>query len=146
MYGLWQRYKAGDPIVGDEKLLAERMAAHPEWTEWWERSDDLGDARMMVDGVSPFGTVVVEALVEGMIIEAGDKQAHRTYRRLRKEGLSHEQARQEIGRAFTGVYWEVESGRVQYHDFERRLQQIWRRIQAGETAEEIFSVHDTDNG
>jgi Domain of unknown function (DUF1841) len=136
---IWRAYKGGERLDGEERRLAARMAAHPEWARYWELADDLGDAELVTEeGVSPFGRVAVEAAVEGMVDKGGDRVARRTYKELCKDGLSHEDAAAEIARAFLGVYWEVGSGKIMPEEGQRRFHAVLRRISRGEAADRIF--------
>ena len=107
---IWRTYKADDRLDGEERILAERMAAHPEWTVYWDLADDLGDAELVTqEGASPFARIAAEAAVEEMIGKGGDRVVRRTYTALCKGGLSHEDAAAEIARAHVGVYREFGS-------------------------------------
>jgi hypothetical protein len=136
---IWRAYKAGERLDGEERRLAERMAAHPEWARYWELADDLGDAELVTEeGISPFARLAVEAAVERMIGKGGNRVARRTYKELRKGSRSHEEAAAEIARAFLGIYWEVGSGRVPPEEGQRRFHEVLRRIGRGEAADEMF--------
>jgi hypothetical protein len=138
---LWRGYQLGERLHGEEARFARCMAAHPEWTEWWERGDDVGDAEVVTpDGVDPYLAVALEATVEGMIAKGGDKHARRAYRQLRREGLSHVEARAEIGRVFTGVLWAEGAGRIPVGKGPQVFHTYLRRLMAGESASGIFNV------
>jgi hypothetical protein len=132
---IWRAHKTGELLNEDEKRLAARMAGHPEWETWWERADDLGDAQPVTPGgVNPFACVFVEAAAEGMIAE--HKQAASAYTAMTGCGLSHDDARSEIGRALLGVMWEAEHRGV---DPTQRLVDVLRQMEHGASASAIFS-------
>src|SRR5215831_13307450 len=91
---IWRAHKAGEALNVEDRRLAARMAAHPEWETWWQRADDLGDAETVTsNGVNPFACIAVEAAAEGLIAE--NKHAAQAYRAKKRDGLSHDAARAE---------------------------------------------------
>ncbi len=135
---IWRAYTAGAPLEGERQRLAEAMAAHPEWAPYWEIADDAGDAEILTpEGVNPFAAVAVEAAVEGMISRGGDQTARRVYRRLRREGLSHRDARTEIARVFLRVYWEIGTGRIEPDAMLERFHAALKRLRADEPARDF---------
>jgi hypothetical protein len=131
---IWRAHKAGELLNTEEQRVAARMAAHPEWGTWWELADDLGDAQTVTPGgVNPVACIMVEAAAEGLIAENED--AASVYRAKRRGGLSHDDARTEIGRALLGVIWEAEHRRI---DPGQRLRAVFRQMERGTSATEIF--------
>ncbi|MFQ5915015.1 MAG: DUF1841 family protein [Nitrospinota bacterium] len=140
---VWRAYKAGNRLKGEDKRFAERMAAHPEWTEWWEQADEPEDVEVLTpEGTDPFAALAVEVAVEGMIGRNEDKVARKTYRKLRSDGLTHEEARAEIGQVFVGVLWEVGKGRVAPENQLERFDEALRLRAAGQGPEKIFPGWD----
>ncbi len=136
---IWRTYLAGEPLRGEERILVDRLAAHPEWADWWVRADDLGDAKVMTpEGVNPFLRVSVEAAVEGMIGQDGEPAVRETHRQLLLDGLTDQEAKDEIARVFLGTLWTIGTGRVPPAEGDRFFHAALRRLAAGETAEEIF--------
>lgn len=136
---IWRKYNAGTPLTGEDARLARCMAAYPEWVQWWERADDVGDAEVRTpEGVNPFLTVTVEAALEEMIEHGGDEVAQHTYQQLRHRGLSHDQARAEIGRVFLGIYRLIDTGGIASEEGTQAFPAALKRLAAGESAREIL--------
>jgi len=131
---IWRAHKAGESLNVEDRRLAARMAAHPEWETWWQSADDLGDAETVTpDGVNPFACIAVEAAAEGLIVE--NRHAADAYRAMKRDGQSHDDARAEIGRALLGVIWEAEHRGV---DPAQRLRAVFRQMERGASTTEIF--------
>lgn len=150
---IWRDHKRGKLVPDEERRLAARMAAHPEWVEWWERAADLGDARVgTAEGIDPFRLVAVQAAVDGLVAEDGGDRADRwkeyyqdaraAYTRLRRDGLSDDAARSEIVYAYFGVLADARRRQTVIEDAVKdtvaRLRQVLRRLAGGERATDIF--------
>lgn len=136
---IWRKYKAGVLLEEEEACLARCMAAYPEWAHWWTRADDIGDAEVRTpEGVNPFLTVAVEAALEEMIEDRGAEVARQTYQQLRHRGLSHDQARAEIGRVFLGIYRLIDTGGIASEQGTEAFPAALKRLAAGESAREMF--------
>src|SRR5262249_61118969 len=67
---VWRAHLAGRPLDARDRRLALRMAEHPEWAQWWERADDLGDAPVRTPGgIDPFFAVSAAADLDGLLDE-----------------------------------------------------------------------------
>ncbi len=111
---IWRAYQDGRPLDVDDRRLALRMAEHPEWSGWWERADDLGDAPVRTpEGVDPFFAVSAEAGLDDLLDENEEPRApldrrcsqaaRRAYARLRRYGLDDREARAMILVALVSV-------------------------------------------
>jgi hypothetical protein len=49
----WQMAQAGAPLKGEQATLAKVMREHPEYADIWEHLDELSDAEIECDGVTP---------------------------------------------------------------------------------------------
>ncbi len=136
---IWRAHLAGEPLSSDDQLVADRLAAHPEWADWWAQADDLGDAGVLTpEGVDPFLRISIEGAVEGMIWEDVDPVVRQTYSQLLRNGFTDEEAKEEIGKAFLAISWTVANKRISKSDKDKYLHLALRRLSAGERIDEIF--------
>ncbi len=140
---LWKGANAGVRLDQEASLTLRAMQRHPEWSHLWEVGPDFSGDIVTKDGVSPYAAIALEAAVDGMVGQDGDKFARRTFEQLQREGLSESNARGEIGRCFTGVLWELSHGKTDTEHATGRFHTILRRVQRGETAGSIWPDKET---
>jgi len=138
---IWQAYQAGQRLVKEDLRLARRMAAHPEWTSWWERADQITEAEVLTpDGVDPYLAIIAEAMVESATGKGGPKVARQTFRQLCRQGMKPEEARIEVGRILLGVFSLTASGQMPIEQSEHTIEVYLHRLAMGEQASQIFGV------
>ena len=67
LHDLWQRAKAGEPLEGEEAILARMMQEHTEYVDVWEQLDELGRDELVVSGVSPILHVNMHSVIENQL-------------------------------------------------------------------------------
>jgi hypothetical protein len=143
--GIWHAHRAGQRLGKEDLRLARRMAAHPEWTSWWERADQIPEAEVLTpDGIDPYLAVMAEAMVESATGRGGHYVARQTFRQLCRQGVNPEEARREIGRMLLGVYSLTGTGQIPIEQSEFTIEMYLHRLAAGEQASQIFGVEWQD--
>ncbi|NLT49564.1 MAG: DUF1841 family protein [Ignavibacteria bacterium] len=88
-YEIWQRYKAGEELEGEEKTTAELMAQHTDWYDFWESTDFDKEFDPETNEFNPFLHLVFDTIITNQINENSPKQARFTYNKLTARGYSH---------------------------------------------------------
>ena len=70
----------------------------------------------------------------------GDDVAQETYQTLKQRGLSHGEARNEIGRVLLAITWAIEHGYLKPDNGDDMMYSALKRIADGESAASLF--HD----
>lgn len=108
MFDIWNRFKLGEPLEGEEKVTGELMQLHTEYHDTWDHADELtGHEFDPETDVNPFLHVTIDAIVVNQIKQRTPPEVEQAYTRLRSKGLSHLDAIHEIDSVFVKEFWPV---------------------------------------
>ncbi len=85
---VWETAQLGDELGDEDARLVKVMREHPQYAHLWERSDELSDAEIEIDGVSPVMHIIVHHIAENQIAEGDPSETSRTLKALMRRGVS----------------------------------------------------------
>lgn len=106
-YDIWKRYNAGEPLEGEEKIIAELMYQHEEYYDAWSSTDFDYEYSPEKDAVNPFLHLAVDTIVMNQITNNDPPQTRFTYNKLTAQGYSHLEAIHKIAYVVIKEIWNI---------------------------------------
>ena len=128
LHDLWQRAKEGEPLEGEEAMLAEAMKEHTEYVDVWERLDELGGDELVVDGVNPILHVNMHSVIENQLEQNNPPEVREALDGLLRRGASRHEAIHAIAYEFNMELFPVLTHALPFNNkaYKRRLEKIAR--------------------
>jgi len=104
LHRIWQAAQAGQPLSGEEAMLAEIMREHTEWHHVWNRLDKISDAQLEEDGVNPVMHLVIHQAVLNQI-NGELPPVNDIYQKLLAQGIDRHEATHRIGTVFMEEFY-----------------------------------------
>ena len=89
---IWRRGKSGETLGGEDLFFYQAMAAHPEYTDFWEHAAELGDREVEADRVNPFLHVSLHAVIERQLVDRNPPEVDQALFRLTRAGMDRHEA------------------------------------------------------
>lgn len=123
-YAIWEKSKRGEPLSGEDKILAELMQQHEEYHNTWEFADVLDEHEYNTETeVNPFLHIVFDAAVVNQVRADDPKGIGEVYTALRRKGEDHLGAIHAMATVFVTEFFEISRGRKPYTS-ERYLREL----------------------
>ena len=128
LHDLWLRAKAGEPLEGEEAILARMMQEHGEYVDVWERLDELGGDELLVNGVNPIMHVSMHSVIENQLAQNTPLEVRKALDALLKRGVSRHEAIHAIAYEFNMELFPVLKHSHPFNNsvYKRRLEKIVR--------------------
>ncbi len=128
LHELWLRAKEGDPLEGEEALLARMMQEHVEYIDVWERLDELGADELLVNGANPIMHVSMHSVIENQLEQNAPPEVQKALDGLLKRGASRHEAIHAIAYEFNMELFPVLKHSRPFNNgaYKRRLEKIAR--------------------
>jgi hypothetical protein len=129
LHDLWLRTREGESLEGEEAVLARMMQEHVEYTDVWERLDELGGDELVVNGVNPILHVNMHAVIENQLEQNTPPEVRKALDGLLKRGDSRHEAIHAIAYEFNMELFPVLKHSRPFNNsaYKRRLEKIARR-------------------
>ena len=102
IHRIWVSTKRGETLPGQQKRLGQILLDHPQYHNFWEFADVLGDTEVTDDaGVNPFLHVALHQVVENQIGDGDLPEAEEAAARLLRKGLSRDEVVHRIANPLT---------------------------------------------
>ena len=92
LHDLWLRAKEGEPLEGEEAVLARMMQEHVEYRQVWERLNEIGGEELMIDGANPIMHISMHSVIENQLEQNTPPEVRKALDTLLKQGASHHEA------------------------------------------------------
>ncbi len=122
---VWETAQLGDELGDEDARLVKVMREHPQYAHLWERSDELSDAEIEIDGVSPVMHIIVHHIAENQIAEGDPSETSRTLKALMRRGVSRHNAIHAIGNVLMDEIFHVSRDKRAFD--ERRFVRMLRK-------------------
>ena len=96
-HNIWQRYKSGEQLEGEDKLIGELLTLHTDWYPYWESTNFDHDFNPDTDKNNPYFHIVLDTYVMNLIHNEGFAEAKITYKRLIDNGDTQLEAIHKMG-------------------------------------------------
>ena len=128
LHDLWLRAKEGEPLEGEEAILARMMQEHVEYLDVWERIDEVGGDELVVNGVNPVMHVSMHSIIENQLEQNTPPEVQKALDALLKRGVSRHEAIHAIAYEFNMELFPVlkHSRPFNNNAYKRRLEKIAR--------------------
>ena len=128
MHDLWLRAKEGEPLEGEEVILARLMQEHVEYGDVWERLDELGGEELVVNGVNPIMHISMHGVIENQLEQNTPPEVRKALDGLLKRGVSRHEAIHAIAYEFNMELFPVLKDLRPFNNgaYKRRLEKIAR--------------------
>ena len=128
LHDLWLRAKAGEPLEGEEAILARAMREHTEYVDVWERLDELGGGELVVNGVNPILHVNMHSVIENQLEQNTPPEVRKALDSLLKRGASRHEAIHAIAYEFNMEIFPVLKHSRPFNNsaYKRRLEKMAR--------------------
>lgn len=107
LYHIWQKFKNGEKLDGEEKIIGELMALHKEFYSYWDSTDFDYVFSPETDEVNPFLHLMLDNIVMNQITENDPPQSKFTYNKLTARGDSHLEAIHKIASVIAEEIWYI---------------------------------------
>lgn len=108
IFDIWSRAKLGEPLEGEEEVVAELMQLHTDFHDTWDNADKLLEHEYDPDkDVNPFLHIAIDTIIVNQITQNDPPEVNRAYDRLCKRGTSRLDAIHMIDSVFTEELWPV---------------------------------------
>ena len=126
LHDLWQRAKEGEPLEGEDAILAKAMQEHTEYIEVWEQLDELGGDELVVDGVNPILHINMHSVIENQLQQNTPPEVRKALDGLLKRGASRHEAIHAIAYEFNMELFPVLKHSRPFNNlaYKRRLEKI----------------------
>lgn len=128
LHDLWVRTNEGEPLEGEEAVLARMMREHTEYIDVWKRLGEIGGDELVVDGVNPIVHISIHSVIENQLAQNTPPEVQKTLNALLKRGASHHEAIHAIAYEFNMELFPVlkHSRPFNNNAYKRRLEKIAR--------------------
>ena len=106
LHAIWQSYKAGEMLEGEDKVTAELMDLHPEYYDDWN-STNFDREFDPENDVNPFLHITFDIIIMNQINANDPPQAKFTYNKLVARGYNHIEVIHRMGSILLEEYWGV---------------------------------------
>lgn len=131
MHAVWQKMKAGEELEGQEQVIGQSMADHPEWYPIFDTMDVLGGDDVLPDGTNPFAHITFHVLVGSQIYNRNPPEAQTFYViRTRKGDHRHDVIHMMVNvfqrhLAWTAQNKEQTGGQFDMKAYSKTLKSLW---------------------
>jgi len=128
MHDLWLRAKNGEPLEGEEAIMARMMQEHVEYADMWEQLDELGGDELLVNGANPIMHVSMHSVIENQLEQNVPPEVRKALEALLKRGASHHESIHAIAYEFNMELFPVLKHSRPFNNiaYKRRLEKIAR--------------------
>ena len=126
LFNIWQAYKSGVQLEGEEKTIAELMALHEDWYHYWDSTDFDRKFDPETDQVNPFLHLSFDTIIMNQINNKDPEQARFTYNKLTARGDTHLEAVHKMSAVFVEEFFPVMKEEKEFNEkrYVRRLKDL----------------------
>jgi hypothetical protein len=128
MHQIWQTSKLGEPLEGEEAVIADAMREHSEYTYLWDQLDVLPDDKLLQAGVNPVLHIQMHAIIENQLSQNDPAEVKNTLSILLKRGLSRHEAVHRIAGIMIEEIFEMQQKRRNFNE-KKYLRELKKLIQ-----------------
>lgn len=128
LHDIWLRAKKGEPLEGEEAIMARMMQEHAEYIDTWEQLDEFGGDELLVNGVNPIMHVSMHSIIENQVEQNTPPEVRKALDGLLKRGVSRHEAIHAIAYEFNMELFPVLKDLRPFNNlaYKRRLEKIAR--------------------
>lgn len=128
LHKIWLAAKNGEPLDGEETVLAQAMCEHPEDADIWDELDTLSDGEIIRDGVNTLLHISMHSMVENQLAQNTLPEVPKAMNSLLARGASRHEAIHAIAYEFSMELAKILQTKRPFNEiaYKRRLEKITR--------------------
>jgi len=92
IHDIWRRYKAGEELSANDKIMGDILNDHPMYHAVWSTASMIGGREVVIDGVNPFLHVSLHLAVEEQLIKNDPPEVAQALRSQTAKGKNRHEA------------------------------------------------------
>lgn len=128
LHKIWLATKNGEPLDGEEAVLAQAMREHPEYADIWDELDSLSNGEITRDGVNTLLHISMHSVVENQLAKNTLPEVPKAMNSLLARGASRHEAIHAIAYEFSMELAKTLQTERPFNElaYKRRLEKIAR--------------------
>ncbi|MBI4759300.1 MAG: DUF1841 family protein [Chloroflexi bacterium] len=104
---LWEAGKLEVELSDEDQRLVKAMQDHPQYRQFWEQADRIGEEELAIRGENPFLHVMVHVVIENQLALRDPPEVYEIFQAKLARGQPRHEVCHEIARVLMEFVWQA---------------------------------------